>query len=263
MSLGNPTSSAPFRSARFAATAVLLAIAWGAVPACAVPAPDAAMPRLMAVEYSSKLPPGVTPADSAKLYLANIHEPRSHTGAIHLHGGVWTPTNATNTNAMLGLRIGANMGTPVLFGVLTGWTYHKKSLYDTVPPSGPPGLSPRTVVATGSANLIPAMAFLQVTLTQKFFLAPYMGVAAGYEWLYLKAHDYRTTADTSLTYSNPAWEWYAGMGIRLSRGVRVDGEVYYNGATLGRDVYDTAGHLLKETVDMNGPGARIGLNIIY
>jgi hypothetical protein len=240
-----------------ALTLGLLAIALPAVPAHAA-LQDAATPRLLAVDYVSKLPPGVSP-DSEKVYMANMHEPRTHTGAFHLHGGVYSPIDATVTNALIGMRFGLHMGEPVLFGVATGWTYHTKSLYGPTG-GGPPGLNPRTVLATGTANLIPAMLFLQATLTQKFFLAPYIGVAAGYEWLYMTAKDYRTDTNASLTYSNPAWEWYAGMGLRLSRSTRIDGEAFYHGATLGRDVTDSP---LRETVDLDGVGVRVGLNIAY
>src|SRR5262245_33680862 len=237
----------------------LLAIAGPARAAQATLAPDAVVPRLLAVEYVSKLPPGVSP-DSEKVYQARMNEPRSKTGAIHLHGGVYSPIDATVTNALLGARIGLHLGEPVLFGVQTGWTYHTKSLYG---PSGggPPGLNPKTVLATGTANLIPAMAFLQVTLTQKFFLAPYLGIAGGYEWLYLSAKDYQADTQASLTYSNPAWEWYAGMGLRLTRSTRIDGELFYHGATMSRDLNDGSG--LRETVDLDGVGARVGLNFNY
>jgi hypothetical protein len=262
MPSGSTAPSVFFRHASAAAGVfALLAIVLTAAPALADPSLLTATPRLQAVDYVSKLPPGVS-ADSDRVYQANMHEPRTHTGAIHLHGGVWAPIDATVTNAMLGLRIGANLGEPVLLGVLTGWTYHTKSLYDTVA-SGPPGLSPRTVLATGKAHLIPAMAFLQVTLTQKLPIVPYAGIAAGYEWLHLAAKDYRTDADTSLTYANWAWEWYAGAGLKLSQSVRVDGEVYYNGAALVRDVAGANNRTFKESVDMNGAGARIGLNIVY
>lgn len=238
------------------------AVARSATAAPATLAPDLMAPRLLPVEYVSKLPPGVSP-DSEKVYQANMQQPRSKTGAIHLHGGVYEPIDATTTNALIGARIGLHMGEPVLFGVQTGWTYHTKSAYG---PSGggPPGLDPRTVLKTATANLIPAMAFLQVTLTQKFFLAPYLGIAGGYEWLYLREKDYLLATDSSLTYSNPAWEWWAGMGMRLTRSTRVDGELFYHAANMGRDVTDTnTGVTLRETVDLNGIGARVGLNFNY
>ncbi len=247
---------------RLAAGIGLLAIALPAASARSSTMPYAATPRLTAVDYVSKLPPGVAPSDSEKVYLASMNEPRTSTGRIHLHGGAWTPIHKRTANAMIGTRIGLNMGDHVLFGGLTGWTYHSANLYDTAPASGPPGLHPQTVLATASANLIPAMAFLQVTLTKKSLLAPYVGIAAGYEWLYLKAKDYRTDADSSLTYGSPAWEWYAGMGLRLSRSVRVDGEAYFNGAEPGRDVI-VNNERLREVVDMNGVGVRVGLSILY
>ena len=65
------------------------------------------------------------------------------------------------------------------------------------------------------------------------------------------------------TYSNPAWEWYAGMGLRLTRSTRIDGEAFYHGATLGRDVTDSSGLTLRETVDLDGVGVRVGLDIAY
>src|SRR5262249_4733356 len=117
-------------------------------------------------------------------------------------------------------------------------------------------------LATGTANLIPAMAFLQVTLTQKLPLVPYLGIAAGYEWLYLRVKDYRAGADSSLTYSNPARGGDAGGGLKLSPAGGFDGEVYYNDASPGRDVI-VNNRSLRETVDMDGAGARIGLNIVY
>jgi hypothetical protein len=254
-----------YRRALFLSTCAaalgLLAVARPAPAAPGTPAPEAMTPHLLAVDYVSKLPPGVSP-DSDKVYQAHMNEPRSKTGAIHLHGGVYSPIDATVTNALLGARIGLHMGEPVLFGVQTGWTYHTKSLYGASG-GGPPGLNPKTVLATATANLIPAMAFLQVTLTQKFFLAPYLGIAGGYEWLYLRAKDYQAGTEASLTYSNPAWEWYAGMGLRLTRSTRVDGEVFYHGATMGRDVVDGSGTTLRETVDLDGVGARVGLNFAY
>ena len=251
-----------YRLARFFPSCAALGLLAIASPSPAAPVTlttDAATPRLLAVDYVSKLPPGVNP-DSDKVYQASMNQPRSKTGAIHLHGGVFSPIDATATNALIGARIGLHLGEAVLFGVQTGWTYHTRSLYGASA-GGPPGLNPRTVLRTATANLVPAMAFMQVTLTQKFFLAPYLGIAGGYEWLYLHDHDFVTDAQQSITYSNPAWEWYAGMGIRLTRSTRIDGEAFYHAATMGRDAPDGSGR--KETVDLSGIGVRAGLNFSY
>jgi len=199
-------------------------------------------------------------SDSGTVY-AKMWVPRSRTGAIHLHGGVFAPIDASATSALLGLRIGANLGNPVLFGLMTSWTYNKKSLLEPVD-TGLPGFEPQTVLATVEAHLIPAMLFLQATLPSKFSLVPYVGVGAGYEWLILNAKDNRTAADSSVTYANLAWQWYGGMGLKLSDAVRLDTEIFYNGGALGRDVQEASG-VRRETVNVNGAGLRLGLNIVY
>ena len=222
-------------------------------------------PSVFASPGLGEVPPHVLQrsagADSGTVY-AEIWQPRSRTGAIHLHGGVFMPMDADATSATLGARLGINLADPVLLGVLTGWTYSSKRLLEPVD-SGLPGFEPEVELASVQAHLIPAMAFLQVTLTQKFPIAPYVGIGAGYEWLVLHAQDHRVEADTSVTYGNWAWTWYAGAGLRLSDGVRVDGEVFYNDGTLGRDVTDASGATRRELVDADGVGARVGLHIIY
>src|SRR5437867_3400117 len=130
MRFGCLVACVSFRPARFATGICLVTIVLPASAALAGPAPSAGIPRLMAVDYVSKLPPGVAPSASEKVYLASLHEPRTSTGTLHLHGGAWTPIEKSTANAMLGMRLGANMGDHVLFGALTGWTYHTASLYD-------------------------------------------------------------------------------------------------------------------------------------
>lgn len=204
---------------------------------------------------------GVPPSERNYFY-AEVWTPRSRTGEIHLHGGVFAPINANATSATLGLRIGLDLGSHVQLGVMSDWTYRSKNLLQPVD-SGLPGFEPQIVLAKVDAHLVPAMVFLQVKLTDKFPLVPYGGVGAGYEWLFLRARDFRTAQEATATYANPAWQAYAGMGLRLSKGVRLDGELFYNGAVLGRDVSDQNGQLWRETVDANGVGLRAGLNVVY
>jgi len=256
------TSSDLFRCARTAVCLAALAIASHAAPVFAAPAVDAYAPGVLAADYRAQSSP-TTPArdDSGKFY-AKMWAPRGRTGAIHLHGGVFAPINANAPGTTFGTRIGVHMGAPLLLGFLAGWTYESKSLVQPVN-TGLPGLEPKTVLATATAQLIPAMAFLQVTLSEKYPLVPYVGVGAGYEWLVLGVKDYRTAAHASRTYSNWAWQSYAGMGMKLSGTLRLDGEVFYNGANLARDVYDANGVRWRETVNVNGAGARVGLYIAY
>jgi hypothetical protein len=263
MSFGSNRRTAPLRRATVAGPGLLVMLL--AVPALASAAPGLVTPALLATGYVSKVPPQIgSPPDSDKVYMANMQVPRTRTGAITFYGGAFTRTSyAAAANANLGARIGINVGNPLVIGIESGWIYHTKSLYDTSTTPIPPAFEPKVVLATATANLIPVMAFLQATLNDKRMLAPYVGIGAGYEWLILTAKDYRSGGTSkSLTYGNWAWDWYGGVGLKLSQGLRLNGEVFYNIGTLGRDVY-VGNDLLRETVDVQGAGARIGLNIIY
>jgi hypothetical protein len=218
-----------------------------AAPLFAAPEPD-----------SSQSPPAGNPSKD----YAEIWTPRASTGTIHLHGGVFAPINANATSATFGARIGFNLGSHVLLGVLADWSFKSKSLLEPAT-SGLPGFRPKTLLAKVDAHLIPAMAFLQVRLTDKFPLVPYAGVGAGYEWLILRAIDYRTDESKLATYGNVAWQGYGGLGLRLSKGLRLDGELFYNGGVLVRNVDGQNGERLRETVNVNGVGVRVGLDVVY
>jgi hypothetical protein len=213
---------------------------------------------------STQSSPPATPPKSRKVYYADVWTPRDRTGEINLHGGVFAPVhkNSSGVSPTLGLRLGLDLGSHVMLGVMGDWVYKSKSLLEPIP-SELPNLEPQIVLAKVDAQIIPAMMFLQVKLTDQFPLVPYVGVAAGYEWLMLNANDYRTDESAHVTYADWAWQSFAGLGLRLSRGVRLDSELFYNGGMLERDVHDQFGETVSEVVDVNGVGARIGLNIVY
>jgi hypothetical protein len=204
--------------------------------------------------------PAKPPADPNVTY-ANVWTPRTETGRIHLHGGVFAPIDANATSATLGARLGFNIGSHVLLGASGDWTFHTKSLKQNS--DSLPGLEPKIVLAKVNAHLIPAMAFIQVKLTDKFPIVPYFGVGAGYEWLILDAKDYRTDRTASRTYANWAWQSYGGLGLALGRDTRLDGELFFNGGSLERDVTDQTGQTWREAVDVKGAGVRVGLDILY
>jgi hypothetical protein len=107
------------------------------------------------------------------------------------------------------------------------------------------------------------MAFLQVDLNETRFLVPYAGVATGYEWLTLKANDYRTGETASTTFQNYAWESWGGIGMRLGPDMTFDFEVFYNGGSLEREVTDSSGASWRDAVSVNGAGGRVGVNFLF
>jgi len=254
--------SATFVGARAAACLAVLMITLRAAPLLAAPAMDGQAPTLLGVHYLPASSSTVPAWDDSGRFDARVLAPHVRTGVVHLHGGAFSLVNASATSATLGARVGTNMGAPLVLGVMADWIYRAKSIYGLAD-VGLPGLEPKRVLSTNEAHLVPAMAFLQVTLTQKYPLVPYMGVGAGYEWLILRTIDYRTESHRSITYGNWAWQPYAGMGLKVSNEVRVDGEAFYNAGHLVRDVYDADGARGREVVDVEGAGVRVGLSIGY
>jgi len=123
---------------------------------------------------------------------------------LHLHGGLFEPPEVNATSPTLGMRFGRRLGAHLQGGLLVGWTFERKNLEQPV--NGLPGLQPHLILARADGHLLPAMMFLQVNFTEKRFLVPYAGIAAGYEWFILRVTDYRTGEIASAKYGNWAWE---------------------------------------------------------
>jgi hypothetical protein len=174
---------------------------------------------------------------------------------------LFAPIDVNAPSPTLGLRLGRRLVSHVQAGLLVGWTFQRKNLEEPV--NGLPGLQPQRILARVDGQLVPAMVFLQVDLTEKRFLVPYAGIATGYEWFLLKASDYRTDETASATYANWAWESWGGIGLRLGQDVSFDFELFYNGGSLEREVSDSSGETWRETVHANGAGARVGLNFPF
>jgi hypothetical protein len=185
--------------------------------------------------------------------------PKPRANSMHLYGGLFAPIDVNAPSPTLGVRLGRRLGAHLQGGLLVDWTFERKNLEQPI--NGLPGLQPHLILARADGQLIPVMAFFEVSLTEKRFLVPYAGIAAGYEWLLLHANDYRTGETASATYANVAWQGWGGLGIRLDPGLRVDFELNYNGGSLERNATDSSG--LREAVRVNGVGARVGLDILY
>jgi len=209
---------------------------------------------------ASTVVPRPAPASPAPLTLATpLPKPKAY--AIHLHGGLFSPIDVNAPSPTLGLRLARRLGSHLQGGLLVDWALERKNLEQPV--NSLPGLQPHLILARAEGHLVPAMLFVQVNLTEKRYLVPYAGIAAGYEWLFLKASDYRTDEAASATFANWAWQGWGGIGLRLDPGLRVDFELSYNGGSLQRDVLDSNGRPMQEAVSVNGVGAKVGLDILF
>src|SRR5262245_37666973 len=181
--------------------------------------------------------------------------------SIQLDGGLLKLNEASGASPRAGMRYSKHYTSHLQGGLLTGFAY-KGSKLETATGGTPSGESGVEIART-DARLIPLMGFVQVDLTDRLFLVPFVGFGAGYEWLSLHTKDHRTGQDSTLTYGNLAWESYAGVGVRVTSKVRVNTELYYNGGSLERRVLDPSGDKWREAVHVNGVGARVGLDMVF
>jgi len=116
--------------------------------------------------------------------------PKPNANSIHLYGGLFAPIEVNAPSPTLGVRLGRRLGAHLQAGLLVDWTFERKNLEQPI--NGLPGLQPHLILARADGQLVPVMAFFEVSFTERRFLVPYAGIAAGYEWLMLHANDYRT-----------------------------------------------------------------------
>jgi len=179
--------------------------------------------------------------------------------SIQLDGGMFVLNETGGANPMFGMRYSKHYSPNIMGGLLTGFAYRGSTL--SAPLVDTQGESHLQLSRTG-AHLLPIMGFMQVDLTEKAFLVPFVGIAAGYEWLGIHKEDLQTGQDSTVTYGNFAWQSYAGVGLRLRSRVRLNGELYYNGGSLERPVH-TATERWHEAVHVSGVGLRVGLDMIF
>jgi hypothetical protein len=192
---------------------------------------------------------------------AALAQIRPEIWSAQVHAGLFTPIEGGGVAPMVGLRYGKHMGSHVQGGLLTGWTMKSKQVQ--APVEGAPTIDPRAQLAHLNAHLVPLMGFMQVNFTEKAWLVPFAGIGGGYEWLVLDAKDYQTGEKSAAKYGNLAWEAWAGVGVRMTSKVRMNGELFYNGGSLERGERDANGVEYREGVHMNGVGLRAGLDMVF
>jgi hypothetical protein len=189
---------------------------------------------------------------------------RSAGSLTQIHGGVFDPDLGLVNGVLLGFRAGPQFEDRVAIGVGADWRFNEVRNSVVISEESIPGGGTREVrreLSRASTHWVPMMAHLQLSPTGKALgLIPYFGVAGGYQMLFLSAEDFETGQAFQGTFGGWGWQAYAGVGIPLAGPMRLTGEVFLNDATVGRDVEDViTGERFRETVDMDGVGARFGI----
>lgn len=184
------------------------------------------------------------------------------TGVSQIHAGFFDPQGNQEQRLNLGIRGGPVIDQNIQLGLGLDWIHKQENISSVTSTTTGPGGVPievRQDIARASVNMFPIMAFLQVQGADMGAI-PYFGIAGGYEILLLAGDDFQTGESFEGTFSGWGWQLWGGIGFPLSGRTRLNGEVYWNGAELGRDATDpNTGFEVHETVNGDGMGARFGL----
>lgn len=185
-------------------------------------------------------------------------------GFSQIHGGFFDPDGEPPSAMLFGVRAGANLDQNFQLGFGLDWSHRSDrtaAVVTEVPLPGGGTAQQERVLAKSSSNLVPMMAFLQVSPGGGLPIAPYFGIGGGYEVLFLDAEDFESGNSFEATYGGWGWQVWGGATAQLSGSTRLAGEVFWNEADLDREVDDPgSGLTLREVIPENGLGMRFGLN---
>jgi len=183
-----------------------------------------------------------------------------------VHAGFFDPTHNFSTGFDAGFRIGPQIDPRVQIGLAIDWWHRSQSERTSLGPIPLPGGSgsEELVLSKSSADLMPILAFIQVSGDENMPVIPYAGAGLGYEWLFLTADDFIYGTSFDQTFGGFGWQVWGGAGIPLSGRTRINGEVFYNGSEVGSDVDvfipDLGPVTVRDVVKMDGVGMRFGVS---
>jgi opacity protein-like surface antigen len=168
---------------------------------------------------------------------------------------------------LFGFRGGLAADPMVQIGGELDWRHRGDSETQVISRQVGPGGSEIVVhrdLARSSSDLVPLMATLQVGGGAAGSASPYVGVGGGLEVLHLSAEDFQTGEKFDGTFTGLGWQAFGGVALPMSSQTRLNAEVFYNGGELSRDVDDpTTGETFRESVLVNGAGARAGFSFLF
>ena len=244
--------------------------------AIAVAALAALLPASALAEGGSLLasadPGGLFVAGSPTIYESIRYQPRRYQpyrerrgwggGVSQLHIGVFDPKDFSSAGAVFGFRGGTIVDQHIQLGVAVDWRYKSDRQTDVVSSQAlPGGGTARTtrVLSRATSNFVPILGYIQVGGSPDLPVSPYIGAGAGWEGYFISADDFNTGTHFDASYGGFGWQAWAGAQMAMGPRSRLIGEVFINQAELGRDV-DQGGQTYRETVNLDGTGARFGVS---
>ncbi len=184
-------------------------------------------------------------------------------GVSQVHVGFFDPDGDQRSRFDIGIRGGPMIDENLQFGLGVDWIHKAENISSVTTAAIGPGGVPIEVkqdIARASVNMFPIMGYVQVSAPDNMGIIPYFGAGAGYQVLVLSGDDFTTGESFEGTFSGWGWQLWGGAGLPLGGRTRLTGEVFVNGAELGRDVTDDlSGLKVHETVSGDGMGLRFGV----
>jgi hypothetical protein len=181
---------------------------------------------------------------------------------MSLLGGYFQPDAGGNNSFDFALRGGPLLDPHVQLGGMAEWVHRSQdqtTLAGAPYQQGGTTITPTRVLSSASSDLVPMLAFLQIGGGSDMVLSPFAGIAGGYELMFISASDYATNTSYNATFGGWGWQAWAGLGLSLSRQMKITGEVFMNESTPTRNVTALDGTSYREDVNAKGTGARFGL----
>ncbi len=237
--------------------AASLGIALPAIASAEAAGTPVATPTLLGLVYQ---PRGAYPPPTAYHHAA---PPAFSQGYFGLHGGVFRIEDTAVDAGDVGMKLGLSLAPMLRVGTLVD--YQWRSISQTAPIGtieGPGGtnITNSYDLGSGHSDLVPWLGFIEIGPVPRAVVSPYVGVGAGYEWLHLHATRSDIPVAFDASYGGFGWQGWAGVAMKLSDTIKLNGEVYGNFSEVSRDAYDEIlGAVVKESVKMDGVGVRGGL----
>lgn len=192
--------------------------------------------------------------------------PREPQGWMQARGGFYDGDNATGDDWTIGLKTVAQVAPAFRIGGtvdLQQRTNSNVTIYtDTYSPGGQLVRSAATVPAVES-NLVPLMAVAEMVFPVTG-VQPYVGFAGGWEFLDVDLYDPLSGWVYNADYDGVGWQAYVGADFAVAPRVRLTAELFHNGSTVDRHVFDPyTGASYDENIDVDGNGGRFGLSFAF
>ena len=194
------------------------------------------------------------------VYRDNYRQPRND-GFSQIHAGFLDPDGSQEAGLVLGYRMGFNVDPNIAVGGQLDWRHtgdQQSTVISEAPGPGGTTITTQTDVARSSSDLIPILGMIQVNAGDMGVI-PYIGAGAGYEILHLASNDFQSGQEFRGTFGGFGWQLWTGVAVPLSNQAKLTAEAFLNRSEVSRDAVDSTGQDVRETVNMDGTGARFGL----